>query len=93
MKRDEQTENFILSDKTDVDKVFLWGHNLRLKKDNTSFLHLLSQYSAYRKIAITTNRDLSIILWASPHLCALVGQELNHRLSRTSHVKQTDLHV
>lgn len=60
--------NFILLDKTDVDKVFLQGHNLnlQLKKGNDS-QYMLSQYSAYRKmfkIAIISNRDLSIVIIA-----------------------------
>ena len=45
-------KSFFLLDKTDVDKVLLWGHNLQLKKGNKSqyIAILISQYSAYRNI-------------------------------------------
>ena len=55
---------YLLSlDKTDVDKVFFWGHNLKLGKNGSwkkgNKLQYIAEYCNIFKIAIILYRDVS----------------------------------
>ncbi len=60
LKWEKQTEKCFFLVKTNVAKVFLWGHNLKLEKGNK--LQYIAEYRNIFKITIILYRD-NIVSW------------------------------